>query len=110
MDVNIKAESVFTANKTRDKHLRGEGFFDIEKYPSIIYHSSAVKSNSFEGYITLLSTTKPMIVPFEVLKDNEGNFYLKGAVSFNRVDYGMEDKFGAGEEVNLSIDLRLVKN
>ena len=44
--VEIQAASITTDNEGRDKHLRGADFFDVEKFPTLTFTSSAVKAIS----------------------------------------------------------------
>ena len=42
VEVTIKDTSIYTANERRDKHLRSEDFFWIEKHPTITFKSTKV--------------------------------------------------------------------
>ena len=68
----IQTGSVFTGQPDRDKHLRTGDFFEVAKYPTIEYRSTAIKSfegNEFvlEGELTIKGITKPvdLLVEFE---------------------------------------------
>ena len=41
--VSIQAASIDTAIAKRDEHLRGEDFFNVQKYPEITFKSRRVK-------------------------------------------------------------------
>ena len=46
--VELDAKSIDTASPDRDKHLRSEDFFDVEKYPKITFRSTRVEGASFQ--------------------------------------------------------------
>jgi polyisoprenoid-binding protein YceI len=61
----IQTGSVFTGQPDRDNHLRTSDFFEVEKYPTIEYRSTGIKSfegNEFvlEGELTIKGITKPV--------------------------------------------------
>jgi polyisoprenoid-binding protein YceI len=68
----IQTGSVFTGQPDRDNHLRSGDFFEAEKYPTIEYRSTGIKSfegNEFvlEGELTIKGITKSvdLVVEFE---------------------------------------------
>jgi polyisoprenoid-binding protein YceI len=61
----IQTGSVFTGQPDRDNHLRTGDFFEVEKYPTMEYRSTGIKSfegNEFvlEGELTIKGITKPV--------------------------------------------------
>lgn len=52
MIVNIDVNSINTDNDARDNHLRSADFFDVEKYPSIMYKSGPWKKTGDKTYVT----------------------------------------------------------
>ena len=68
----IQTGSVFTGQPDRDNHLRTSDFFEVEKYPTIEYRSTGIKSfdgNGFilEGELTIKGITRrvDLLVEFE---------------------------------------------
>ena len=68
----IETASVFTGQSDRDNHLRSGDFFEAEKYPTIEYRSTGIKSFDgdefvLEGELTIKGITKPvdLLVEFE---------------------------------------------
>ncbi len=63
----IKTESVNTANEGRDEDLRGEDFFDVQKYPTIIFQSKKIEKQgngySLTGLFTMHGVTKEITMP-----------------------------------------------
>lgn len=67
IDFEIKAASIDTANDGRDKHLRNEDFFDVEKYPLMTFKSTSVKSvgegkMKVTGQMKIKNKTKVMTI------------------------------------------------
>lgn len=65
VDVRIEAASVDTANSMRDGHLRNEDFLDVERHPTITYHSTALAQRDrsrwdLDGDLTLCGVTRPV--------------------------------------------------
>lgn len=66
VDVTIKVDSISTGVSALDRHLTGStDFFDVQKYPNIIFRSRSVtmtspKSGNIEGDLTINGITKPV--------------------------------------------------
>lgn len=112
--VTIDPASVYTAESTRDKHIKGEGFFDIEKYSTIDFLSNElIKSDSSyiaKGNITFLGNTKPLDIPFKYLGSASGKENVEifeGKFSFNPIPFGMGED--AGENVTVTFYTELLK-
>jgi polyisoprenoid-binding protein YceI len=126
--INFTADvnSVNTDNDMRDKHLKGEEFFNVEKYPSMKFVSTSfkkIKGNIYalEGDLTIRDVTKK--TKFAVfyggaVKDPYGNtkagFKATGKIS--RAAYGlkwnkMTEAGGAmvGDEVNIVLNLEFAQ-
>jgi polyisoprenoid-binding protein YceI len=70
--VEIDAASLDTNDKKRDGHLRGQEFFNVEKYPNILFVSTEVvpKGNrraAVRGDLTIRDVTKPVVLDAKVL-------------------------------------------
>jgi polyisoprenoid-binding protein YceI len=125
VEVKIKGSSITTDNEARDKHLKSPDFFDVEKYPTMIFKStSAVKTgdNTFDinGELTMKGVTKSIVLKAKlngVVTDPYGNLRSgwKAVTIINRFDYGIEwnktlDSGGlvVGKEVSLVINVEFV--
>jgi polyisoprenoid-binding protein YceI len=127
IDVTINAASIDTGVEKRDGHLKSADFFDVEKYPALTFKSKRViktGGNKLKviGDLILHGVTKEVELlvsgPSDDAKDPWGNT-RKGAKAttwINRKDFGMVwnatlDNGGVliGEEIDISIDLELVK-
>jgi polyisoprenoid-binding protein YceI len=66
VEVEIDVSSVNTREERRDAHLRSPDFFDVEKYPKITFHSTAVRPGGeenkwvLEGDLTIKGVTRPV--------------------------------------------------
>ena len=99
IEFTVELSSIDTRNKDRDGHLLSADFFDVEKYPSMTFHSTDIqKADEGEynvtGELSLHGFTKPetFTVTFEGQgKDPWGNekvgFSAKGSI--NRADFGL---------------------
>lgn len=107
--VCIDANSVDTDNKTRDKHLRNEDFFDVEVYPQICFESSTITKTSsgysVKGNLTMHGVSKIIEIPF-TYESNQ----LIGDFELNRLDYkvGGTGSFMVGHEISIKIKCVLI--
>jgi polyisoprenoid-binding protein YceI len=100
LEATIKTASVDTENEGRDKHLRSDDFFNAEKFPEIMFKSTAIEKSGTDTYkvsgdLTIRDITKPVV--FETrytgqVKDPWGNLKIgfKATASVNRFDYGLK--------------------
>lgn len=113
IDVTIRAASVDTNHAERDKHLRGEDFLDVEKYPTATFKSTRFTPDGaggrLEGELTLHGVTKPIVVEVEKIgegPDPWGGYRagFLGKTSLRRRDFGMPYDLGPKSE---SMDFEL---
>jgi polyisoprenoid-binding protein YceI len=65
----IDCSSIDTGNRTRDRHLRSRGFFDVERYPQLRYHARSISSQGpgrarIDGQLMVANTC--MRLPLDV--------------------------------------------
>jgi polyisoprenoid-binding protein YceI len=75
----IQAGSITTGQEQRDDHLKGGDFLDVEKYPTLEYRSTGVKSfngNEFTvtGELTIKDVTRPVDLKVELEGVNRSPF------------------------------------
>jgi len=93
-DVTVNAATVDTDNNTRDGHLRGEEYFDAEKFPLIRFQSTKVMQSTkagrfyLYGNLTIKGVTKPVEFGFSATP-KEGGFVFDGSFQINRRDFGV---------------------
>lgn len=124
---NIDVKSINTESEMRDTHLKGDDFFNAEKYPTIAFAGKGLKKVSGNNYqlagnLTIRDVTKPIVLDVVysgTVKDPYGNtkagFKIKGKV--NRKDYNlkwnaMTEAGGAvvGDQVEFVSNLQLTKS
>lgn len=126
VDFHIKAASIDTNNDDRDKHLRGEDFFFVEKFPEITFKSKSIKKTGKDTYdvtgtLTMRGVAKEVTLPVTWLgavKDPWGNEKAGFAteVTLNRKDYGINwnaaldnGGFVLSDDVKVAINLETQK-
>ncbi len=122
----VDVNSINTDNEYRDKHLKGDDFFNAEKYPAMTFKSTSFKplgNNKYElkGELTIRDITKP--VKFDVTfggvsigsKTDKAGF--KATTTINRFDYNLKwDKatetgsLVVGKDVEISVRIELDRN
>ncbi|HWB11883.1 MAG TPA: YceI family protein [Pirellulales bacterium] len=112
--LSIKADSVDTANKARDEHLRQPDYFDTKQFPTIDFKSTSVKpiKDGYEvtGDFTMHGKTKK--ITFKMVGGKEAEFMGTKRVGFSaelsvkRSDFGFDKtQIGLiGDEALIFID------
>jgi len=117
IEIEVKADSIDTANAGRDKHLKGPDFFNTVEFPTLSFKSTAIKKkdgNKYEvtGDLTMHGVTKQVTTEAELV--GTGKHPKSGApiagwettLTIKRSDYGMTYGLeGIGDEVTLTISL-----
>jgi polyisoprenoid-binding protein YceI len=122
LEVTIDANSVDTRVEMRDNDLRSPRFFDVQKYPTITFHSKAAKAAGagklkITGDLTIHGVTKEVVLdvdgPTAPIKDPMGSGQRMGAsatTKVNRQDFGIVTMPGGiGDEITITIDVELVQ-
>ncbi|MEM6844998.1 MAG: YceI family protein [Bacteroidota bacterium] len=95
-DVTVDASTIETGNNTKNKHARGDSWFDVEKYPNIQFRSSKVTAsgNQYQmtGMLTLHGTEKEISFPF-TFSQNGNSGVFEGSFTVDREEYGIEGPF-----------------
>ena len=88
----IQATSINTGIDQRDEHLRSADFFEVEKYPEIVFKSTAIRktgeSYEMDGTFTMHGITKNVTIPFELTSTGKRPS-ARIRWSLNREDYGI---------------------
>ena len=120
--VTIQTASLDTNVEARDKDLRSKRFFDVEKYPTLVFKSTAPakltgKKGKIKGTLTMHGVEKEVVLDAELLgkgKDPWGNlkYGFQATTVINRKDFGMTwnevlEAGGVlvGDEVTVNINL-----
>ena len=113
-ELTIKTDSVDTANKARDEHLRQPDYFDTKQFPTIEFKSKSVKviKGGYEvtGDFTMHGTTKKITLLLMGGKEHDFKGVKRVAfsteLSLKRSDYGFDkNAIGPiGDEALIMID------
>jgi polyisoprenoid-binding protein YceI len=127
VNVDIPTASLDTRDAQRDEHLRGPHFFDAERYPTLTFRSTHVRSVEraklvIAGDVTLRGKTRELALTVSEItgEQNDHNGAARiGAIAtatLLRSDFGMTynialDAGGIAlsDEVKLIVDVSLVK-
>jgi polyisoprenoid-binding protein YceI len=122
LEATIDASSVDTRVDMRDNDLRGPHFFDVQKYPTITFHSKSTKSAGsgkllITGDLTMHGVTKEVVLdvdgPSAPIKDPMGGGQRIGAsatTKVNRQDFGISGAPGiVSDEITITIDAELTQ-
>ncbi len=124
--MTVQVPSITTDNEMRDKHLLSDDFFNAEKFQTMTFTSTGIKSlgnNKYvlSGNLTIRDVTKKVEVPLVYggqVKDPWGNLKagFKATGKINRKDFGLKYANAAatgeavvGDEVEFTIDAVLIK-
>jgi polyisoprenoid-binding protein YceI len=121
LEASIDASSVDTRVTMRDNDLRSPNFLDVQKYPTITFHSKQTKvagdgKLQITGDLTIHGVTKEVVLdvdgPTAPIKDPWGNQRIGASAStkINRHDFGVNGAPGAvGDDITITIDAELIQ-
>lgn len=126
VEVTIDVATISTDNENRDKHLKSPDFFDVEKFPTITFKSTAVKEVAkgrleVTGDFTLRGVTKRITFPITNLGTQASSMgvragFVDGVLKLNRKDFGVLwnkvlDNGGTmlSDEVDITLNIEAVK-
>ena len=121
LDATIDTNSVDTRVEARDKDLRSPHFLEVEKYPTITFHSKQAKAAGqgklqVTGDLTIHGVTKEVVLdvdgPSAAIKDPWGNQRIGASATtkINRNDFGVSGAPGVvGDEITITIDTELIQ-
>ena len=99
VEVEIGAASLSSGNDDRDAHLRSPDFFDVERYPTITFRSTAVTAlpdSTWEviGDLTVRDTTRSVTLQVDfdgadISPTGDERIGFSAATDINREDFGL---------------------
>jgi len=99
VDVTVEASSIDTREAGRDKVLRSDDFFDVEKYPTLSFRSTNVTPKGADalevtGDLTIHGTTHRVTIPVKLLGMQEvpnagSSVGFETNFTIDRRDYGV---------------------
>lgn len=114
-EVELDASSIATGNETKDKHARGESWFDTENFPKIYFTSDEIRptKDGYEtvGVLEMRGIKKIATISFDFTQKGEQGIF-SGVMNVNREDFGIEGNFFAfivGEEFEVTLQVVTTK-
>lgn len=101
---NVVVSSISTGNGMKNRHAKGEKWFDAKNHPNITFQSKSVAKDG-EGYLVtgtmnIHGVAKEMTIPFAFNGDAFTSQY-----SVNRMDFGVGTMKGMSKKVSNEIKL-----
>jgi polyisoprenoid-binding protein YceI len=122
VETTINTTTVTTNNEKRDAHLKSPDFFNVEKFPTMTFKSTAVTGTSGKlqvvGDLTLAGVTKSVTLDVDGPTPPQKGMGGKLVTGFSatgklkRSDFNFGSKFGEpmlGDEVQFTIDVEAGK-
>jgi polyisoprenoid-binding protein YceI len=127
VEASIPVASVRTVDEKLDAHLKNADFFDVERFPTLTFKSTTIRSTGGRNYavtgdLAIHGVTQSVILNVndvsEPSNDPWGNqrIGLSGSTKINRKDFGIVwntalDSGGVlvGDEVTISLDVQFIK-
>jgi len=115
LDIKIRADSVNTGSKSKDKKLKGDKCFDVKQYPYITFQSTKVEQTgphvyNVPGTFIVRGISKAESLTFNA--DREGSGEIKGTLDFDRRDFGLGGSIPfvrIADSVELTIDFKATR-
>ena len=122
VEATINATTVTTNNEKRDGHLKSPDFFNVEKFPTMTFKSTAVTGTSGKlqvvGDLTLAGVTKSVTLDVDGPTPPQKSMGGKLASGFSatgklkRSDFNFGSKYtepSLGDEVQFTLDIEALK-
>lgn len=120
INVEIDVASIDSNHAERDKHLRGEDFLDVAKFPKATFKSTGYQPNgdgtgTLTGDFTLRGVTKPITIAVEEIghgPDPWGGYRrgFAGTTTLTLKDFGVPRSLGpASAEVEIMLSVEGVR-
>ena len=119
VDLRFSSAALTTGDPKRDAGLRDDKFFDVARYPTILFASEQiVETNtgtfSIKGTLTMHGATRPLLLEGRGLpetRDADGKRHLRyeATGNFRRSDFGMTYARGiVGNDIALEVVIEAV--
>ena len=95
LEIRIEAASVDTGSGMKNGKLKSKDFFDVEQNPYITFKSTKIvptgpHTYEVDGDFTIRGVSNPEKLTLTVSGKGTGSGEIRGAMVFNRKDYGMD--------------------
>lgn len=107
IEAEIEVGSITTDNKTRDRKLLEELYFDAAKYPTIYFKSQKIERNKDKYNVTILlrikDFSKTFQIPLEVRTEGTKKIFTSH-FTIDRLDYGVgKSSWVLGDHVRINL-------
>jgi len=121
IDVTIETASIDMDDEKWDAHMKNEDFFNVEKFPTMRFKSTAVElvgegTAKISGDLTILDVTKPVVLDVTHNKSGVHPFSGKFVAGFSgttivkRSDFGMTYGVpGVADEVHVRLEVEGIR-
>lgn len=121
VDVTIQTNSIDMDDEKWEAHMKNEDFFDVEKFPTMTFKSTAIELTGEEtanviGDLTLLGVTKPVTLKVTHNKSDihpySGKFVagLSASAMIDRTDWGMDYGIpGVANDVEIRLEVEGIR-
>lgn len=127
IEAHIEAASIDTREAQRDTHLKSADFFDVEKFPELVFKSKKVEKDGDDtlkvtGLLTIRDVSKEVVLsvdgPSDEMKDPWGNtkIGISATTKIKRKDFGLNWNAAleaggvlVGDDVTITLDVQFVK-
>jgi len=104
-NVSVDANTINTGIDMRDNDLRKETYFNVAKYPTINFVSTAVTAGNVTGNLTIKGITRQINIPYTVKPSGNG-YLFEGKFSLNRRDFNVGgSSFTLGDNVDVQLKI-----
>ena len=122
VDVTINVADISTGIPELDKHLKGQLFFDVAKFPTATFVSDKVTLSGKDkakvhGILTVHGVSKPITLDVQLNKEGTSPITNKETLGFTakttlkRSDFGMTTLLpGLGDDVKIDIEAETFKS
>jgi polyisoprenoid-binding protein YceI len=105
-DVTIDAASINTGNGMKNTHAKGAGWFDVEKYPTIAFKSSAITKTATgyeaKGTLDMHGVQKEIVMPFTFANNTFTSNFEVNRLDF-KLDDGKHEKMAPNMKVSITV-------
>jgi polyisoprenoid-binding protein YceI len=105
-DVSIDPATINTGNGMKNTHAKGAGWFDVEKYPTIAFTSSAITKTASgyeaKGTLDMHGVKKEITIPFTFSNNTFASNFEVNRKDFN-LDDGKHEKMSPTMKVSLTV-------
>jgi polyisoprenoid-binding protein YceI len=119
-DLAVKADSLDSNNKARDKHLKSPDFFNVKEFPTLSFKSNQItriddQNLEVKGDLTIHGVTNPVTIHVErtgLAKGPGGKprIGLHTTFTIKRSDFGMKNMLqGIGDDVGITVAIEGVR-